>query len=158
MFRALAAFFLAMLSSVAAASAGPAQSLGIDVSGATPRLDKLVEYVESTPVVVRVTAPNAQRVAIIGVSPSGVNIRVPLAHGPGQAFTGTLTLETAGTWKLAVDATVEGGDAMTGTFAIEVARGTQRDATLLFALAGLSICSGLGLIAVVRARSHRVNT
>jgi len=149
MFRFVAPMLLALTLAPTAALA--AQPLGIDLYTTAPRVDKLDRYVAGEEVSVRVAAPPASRVTIVGVGPDGSNLRLPLVQGPDGAYSGTLMMPVAGTWSLAANTTIGGEDVSTESFPVVVAEPESTlPALVMAALALASIGGGIGLIAVRR--------
>ncbi|BDE06459.1 hypothetical protein WPS_17350 [Vulcanimicrobium alpinum] len=106
---------------------------------------------DTRPVAVGVRAPRASSVTIVGTSPGGENLRVPLSRTAGGRYSASLPLATPGTWTLAVEASVAGGNAMTESFPLSVAAGaTTPEIALMVLLALLSITAGIALIAATQ--------
>jgi hypothetical protein len=156
MFRIVAGVLLALLATAAAALAlAPAQRLAVDLTSGTPQVERQAAYTSSQAIRLHVRAPQATAASLIGVSPDGSNLRLPLVRDPDGSFAGQLRLPAAGTWSLAV-ATVFGEDvSTTQSFAVDVADGAALfgRASLLLMLAAGSIAGGIGLLAVARRRS-----
>jgi hypothetical protein len=153
MFRSAAPLLLASIlaSILAPVAALAAQPLTIDLRAAMPRIDKLDRYDTGTALALRVMAPAASQVTIVGVGPDGSNLRVPLAAGAGGIYAGTVTLPVAGTWSFAADTTVDSEDVSTESFPVLAAEPESRlPAAIMAALALVSVAGGVGLIATAR--------
>jgi hypothetical protein len=138
------------------AQASTVQSLGIDLSGSQPRIDRLTAYMDDAPVHVRVTAPQDDRVAIQGTAPDGTPVDVLLTRGADGIFVGDVPLGTSGDWSLAADASAGAEDAVTDHFTISaVDPPAVNTADLMIALGGLSVFGGVGLLALGRRASAR---
>lgn len=158
MLRTVAVLALALAGTPAIASAGSAQTLGIDIGGPTPQIERLDRYVDTRPVAVSVRAPRASSVTLVGTSPAGGNLRVPLSRGAGGRYIASLALAAPGTWTLAIEASIAGGNAMTESFPLSVAAGaTTPEIALMLLLAVLSTVGGIALIAATRTgRLHEL--
>ena len=136
-------------SSVAAAAAQP---LSIDNRTDQLRIDHLDAYSNGEPVTVRVQAQPAQAVTLIGLSPAGTDLRVPLVREPDGSFTGVATLSAPGSWTLAISTTANGVQTLSQSFVVTVADSAATTSSVLtmLGLALVSIGGGVGLIAVGR--------
>lgn len=155
MARLLTILSLAAVLAVCAGSrawAGSAQTLGIDVSAAQPRVEQLDRYTSGQPIDVRVMAGAARGAALVGVAPNGADLRVPLARCGDGAYAGTFTPGTPGTWSLAVSIDAAGSANASSSFPIVVAEPGASEATaaVMIALAIASIGGGIGLIGIGR--------
>lgn len=135
------------LSSGASALAAGVQTLGIDLTAAQPQVDRLNSYMQGQPIDVRVTS-RAGGVALVGVSPTGTNLRVPLTRAGNGRFAGSFTPGVPGTWSLAVASDVAGTANATSSFSVAVAEPGASDAAAagLIAFAIGSIGVGIWLI------------
>jgi hypothetical protein len=122
-----------------AAQADEPQQLFVDLSGTSPRIERLETYDTARLIRIRVFDPAAQRVGIQGVAPDGSTLDLLLARGEDGFYTGTLTLRMSGSWELSIDTTADYPPA--------------GEAEMMIALSGASIFSGIGLIAVGRRAS-----
>jgi hypothetical protein len=151
---AVAIFAAATLTGLAGASSARAdepQLLAVDLSGAAPRVERREPYDTRLPIRVRVYDPQAQRVGVQGVGPDGSTLDLLLARAEDGFYTGTLELRVPGDWSLAVDTTDGREDALTEHFTITTKEFPSSDeAEMMLALCGVSIFSGIGLIAVGR--------
>ncbi len=140
------------------ARADEPQLLAVDLSGAAPRIERRDAYDTQLPIRVRVYDPQAQRVGIQGVGPDGTTLDLLLARAEDGFYTGTLELHVPGDWSLAIDTTDGQEDALTEHFTISAKDfASSGEADVMLALCGVSICSGISLIAVGRrAAGHAV--
>jgi hypothetical protein len=146
-----------LLGTATAAYAASAQSLVVDVRDRDPQLSRLSHYSASAPVELRVIAPGASSVALVGASPAGTTVRVPLAAARDGSFTGTTTLAVPGTWLLAISTTYKGPEIVGDSFSVVVEQGASaRDAAVLAVLAVLSIGGGIGLIVAGRGSAAQL--
>lgn len=155
MVRLLGVLSLACMLAVATgarAATAAAETLGIDLTAPQPQVDRLGRYEQGRPIDVRVTTRSSGGVALVGVSPSGVNLRLPLVRDRGDSYGGTFTPGTPGTWSLAVASDAAGTANATSTFPLVVTEPGASDAATaaMFALALASIGGGIGLITVGR--------
>lgn len=143
------------VSAGARAWAAPAQTLRIDLTAAQPQVDRFNRYIQGQPVDVRVVSRSRRGVALIGVSPTGANLRVPLARAGDGTYGGSFTPGTPGMWSLAVVSETAAANA-SPSFPVVVAEPGASDATAaaMIALAIASIGGGIGLITV----GHRSST
>ena len=136
------------------ARADEPQQLFVDLSGTSPRIERLETYDTARLIRIRVFDPAAQRVGIQGVAPDGSTLDLLLARGEDGFYTGTLTLRMSGSWELSIDTTDGGEDVVTERFTVAAADYPPAgEAEMMIALSGASIFSGIGLIAVGRRAS-----
>lgn len=137
---------VATVAAVLNANAGQ-QSLDVTMRHGAPRVQRQGSYVPASPIGVTVHAPHADAITLVGVSPAGQNLRVPLARDPNGEYVTTLHLTTPGIWSLAVVSQLGALRNTTENFAIDV---TQSDSRLAAAIASgatfLSLAGGLVLI------------
>jgi hypothetical protein len=141
-----------------AARADEPQQLFVDLSGGSPRIERLNTYDTQRLIRMRVFDPAAQRVGVAGVAPDGSTIDALLARAEDGFYTGTLALRIAGPWELSIDTTDGGEDVVTQRFTVAAADyPPASEAEVMLALSGASIFSGIGLIAVGRRASMHSN-
>ncbi|MBV8750964.1 MAG: hypothetical protein JO103_14755 [Candidatus Eremiobacteraeota bacterium] len=131
--------------------AAAAQALAVDVLDSGPRVEHQAKYAQAGLIDVRVTARNARSAVLLGVAPDGTNLRIPLARIGGDVFAGSAQFASIGTWSLAIATSTATGQETTPSFPIVVDAGPSTgDVALMVALAIVSVCGGIGLIAVGR--------
>lgn len=140
------------LSSGASALAAGAATLGIDLTAPQPQVDRLSSYAQGQPIDVLVTSRSSGGVALIGVSPTGSNLRVPLTRKGADRFGGSFTPSVPGTWSLAVASEAAGTANATSSFSLAVDEpgASNAVAAALIAFAIGSIGVGIWLIAAGR--------
>jgi hypothetical protein len=157
--RTLTAAILALvactgLAAARADAAAETQLLSVDLSGPSPRIERIDRYDTQQPIRVRVFDPTAQRVGLQGVAPDGSTLDLLLARGEDGFYSGTFWLRVPGDWSLAFDTTSGDEDALTEHFTVAAADyPPPGEAAVMLVLSGASICSGIGLIAVGRRAS-----
>lgn len=145
----------ALTSAVAAAVASTEAPLHVVLGHGRPRIQHAAAYTAARPIEVRVEGRHARGpVSVVGVSPAGENLRVPLARRPGGDYTGTITLPTPGVWSLAI--ATGGTAASTGSFAVAVAAQAPVWGVMTsLLLAILCVAGGIAMIAYgLRQRSR----
>jgi hypothetical protein len=140
------------VSSGACALAAAAETLGIDLTAPQPQVDRLSSYAQGQPIDVRVTSHSSGGVALVGVSPSGSNVRVPLTREGTDRFAGSFTPGIPGTWSLAVASDATGTANATSSFSLAVDEpgASNAVAAVLITFAIGSIGVGIWLIAAGR--------
>ena len=156
-----AAFVLALLvataltAAVGAAVAATDAPLHIMLGHGRPRIQHAAAYTAARPIEVRVDGRRTREpVSIVGVSPAGENLRVPLTRRPGGGYAGTITLPTPGVWSLAI--ATGGTAASTGSFAVAVAAQAPVWGVMTsLLLAILCVAGGIAMIAYGMRRRSR---
>ncbi len=163
MLRTVVGLVLALAATVAVASAAVVvsanhagrQTLGVAMTSGGTRIARLDGYVAARPIELRVDAPRARTVTLVGTAPDGTNLRVPLVRANDGGFAGEVALATPGVWSLAISAHRGTTEAASEPFAISVVEGVpQRVLGLVISLALALLGAGLGLI-VRGVRLHR---
>ncbi len=164
MLRTVTALVLALLATIAVASAavlasahqGSGQSLGVALSAQGSHVERLDSYAPAQPIAVRVDAPRAETVALLGVTPEGGNLRVPLVRGADGRFGADVRLPVPGVWSLAVSARTDAIESVSDTFAVSVAQGAGAKALgVVMALAVALLAGGIALIVLGLVRARR---
>ena len=145
------ALALAAASGACAVAAG-AETLGIDLTAPQPQVDRLSSYAQGQPIDVLVTSRSSGGIALIGVSPTGSNVRVPLTREGADRFAGSFTPGVPGTWSLAVASEAAGTANATSSFSLAVAEPGASNALaaalITFAIGAIGV--GIWLIAAGR--------
>ncbi len=164
MVRTVMALVLALIATVAVASAAVVvsakhagdQTLGVAMTAQGSRIERLDDYTAARPIVLRVDAPRARGVTLVGTAPDGGSLRVPLARAADGSFGGEVTLAMPGVWSLAISSHLGDAESASESFAITVVEGvSQRALSLVLALALALLAGGLALIGLGLARAYR---
>jgi hypothetical protein len=148
-----AAFVLALLvataltGAIGTAAASADAPLHVILGHGRPHIQHAAAYTAARPIEVRVDGRRARGpVSVVGVSPAGENLRVPLTRRPGGDYAGTITLPTPGVWSLAI--ATDGAVASTGSFAVAVAAQAPVWGVMTsLLLAILCVAGGIAMIA-----------
>lgn len=164
MLRTVTALVLALVATVAVASAAVVvsarhagdQTLTVTMTPQGSRVERREGYTAARPIVLRVDAPRAQGVTLLGTAPDGGSLRVPLARAADGSFGGEVGLAMPGIWSLAIASQAGSDEAASGAFAISVVEGvSQRALGVVLGLALLFLGGGVGLIVLGVTRASR---
>ena len=164
MLRTVTALVLALVATVAVASAAAVvsarhagdQALSVTMTSQGARIERLDGYTAARPIALRVAAPRAQGVTLVGTAPDGGNLRVPLARAADGSFGAEVGLAMPGIWSLAIASHAGPDEATSESFAISVVEGvSQRALGVVLALALLLLGGGVGLIVLGVTRASR---
>jgi hypothetical protein len=155
MLRTVVGLVLALVATVAVASAAVVvsanhagrQTLGVAMTSQGSRIQRRDSYIAARPIALRVAAPRARTVTLVGTAPDGGSLHVPLTRTDDGSFAGEIALATPGVWSLAIASHRRKTEATSEPFAITVVEGVpQRVLGLVVALALALLGGGLGLI------------
>lgn len=150
----VAAGVLAFANSGAQAAA-PAQKLAVVLHRNAAATEGLPHYLATAPIALRVGgyARRLQTVTAVAHGPNGEAISTPLAR-VGNAFTGDLHLLAPGNWTVALSTQFGAVPSALAQIPLQVVREDAADlvARCAFALAALSIVTGVALVARYRGR------
>ncbi|GAC1426716.1 MAG: hypothetical protein NVSMB64_32970 [Candidatus Velthaea sp.] len=113
----LAFFFLTF----GTASAAP-QPLAVMIDTSGVHTKSLQHYEAGTPIAVVVSSESGgiDAVTVLAIGPDGTTARTPLARSAGGAFTGTIAVQSAGAWSIALETQAGQIRASTSPVAIDV--------------------------------------
>ena len=151
------ALLLGLLATAAVASAavlasrqGNDQQLVIVMTARGSHVERLDGYTPARPIVVRVDAPHAKSITLLGQAPDGGTLRVPLARGADGRFGADVTLAVPGVWSLTIASRADAVQMASESFAVNVVDGVSaRTLGLVVALAVLFLGGGIALIGFV---------
>jgi hypothetical protein len=88
--------------SAPALAAAPSQPLSIRVQGDGAQATRLAAYDPAVPIAITVTNSGAHidALSIVATGPAGESMRIPLSRIAGETFSGSLTLDDPGAWRL----------------------------------------------------------
>lgn len=157
MLRTLIVLALAVVAAVtggvAAATASPDPSLHVTLGRGRPHIEHALRYAAARPIVILVDGRRARgAVSVVGLSPEGENLRIPLARRPAGDYAGTLTFPTPGTWSLAI--ATQGAAVSTASFALAVAAEGSRG-WIVACAAFAALCLAAGVVLIVYGMRRR---